>query len=142
MNVPLCLFISISTNLIFSGLFGMVPAMYIDVYPTMTICHWTPTMQLTNLEVLSMEITLRPITPYIIPAIVLLYPLYKVTKTFRSMDESKVKSTLFCILVITWSYIAMNIPYAVFLIYEYWAMLSGVRQMKQINQKKLVSKTA
>ena len=38
------------------GLFGMVPAMYVDLAPDRNSCIWTPSMWLTLPHVVSMEV--------------------------------------------------------------------------------------
>ena len=40
----------------FQGLFGMVPAMYVDLAPDRQSCIWTPSMWLTLSHVVSMEV--------------------------------------------------------------------------------------
>ena len=40
----------------FQGLFGMVPAMYVDLAPDRNSCIWTPSMWLTLPHVVSMEV--------------------------------------------------------------------------------------
>ena len=40
------------------GLFGMVPAMYVDLAPDRQSCIWTPSMWLTLSHVVSMEVVL------------------------------------------------------------------------------------
>ena len=44
------------------------------------------------------------------------------------MDETKTKSHIFTCLVLTWSYFAMNICYAILLVTESANTLSGVRK--------------
>ena len=43
---------------LFQGLFGMVPAMYVDLAPDRQSCIWTTSMYLTLSHVVSMEVTL------------------------------------------------------------------------------------
>lgn len=112
----------------FLGVFGMVPAMYVDVSPTFKHCVWTPTMDLSNFQIYSMELVIRPLTPYLIPALLLAYPLFKVTTTYRCMDEGKAKPIVFTILTITWSYFIMNLPYALVLVRETSSQILGVRK--------------
>lgn len=107
------------------GVFGMVPAMYVDVSPTFKHCVWTPTMDLSNFQIYSMELVIRPLTPYLIPALLLAYPLFKVTTTYRCMDEGKAKPIVFTILTITWSYFIMNLPYALVLVRETSSQILG-----------------
>lgn len=101
------------------GIFGMVPAIYVDVGPkSLQSCVWTSTMSLSMAQIVSMEIMLRPITPYLLPMLLLSYPLVRMTLVVKSMDQTKARSTLKSILVIVWSYFALNLPYAILLVAE------------------------
>ena len=111
----------------------MAPAVYVDmgfVGPHKAAsCVWTSTMALTTNHIVALEITLRPITPYILPLLIVIYPLYTVTKVVQSMDESKTKTTLFSCVLLAWSYFSMNLPYALLLIVESVANITGVSKM-------------
>ena len=56
--LPLNLFSSNHMIFQLQGLFGMVPAMYVDLAPDRQSCIWTPSMWLTLSHVVSMEVTL------------------------------------------------------------------------------------
>lgn len=86
-------------------------------------------IDLCNLSIFSIlvsELICRPITPYLLPLALIIYPLFRATQTVRTMDESKVKSTLFTIMVIVWSFFIMNLPYALLLVTESSAQISQV----------------
>ncbi len=106
-------------ELISSGIFGMVPAIYVDVGPkSLQSCVWTSTMTLSMAQIVSMEIILRPITPYLLPMLALSYPLVRITLIVRAMDGGKARQTLKSILMMVWSYFALNLPYAILLVAE------------------------
>lgn len=108
----------------------MVPAIYVDVGPNgLQACVWTNSMSLSAAQILSMELILRPITPYILPMIVLLYPLVKTTLAAHAMAaDAKAKWTLMASVVIVWSYFACNLLYALLLIAESVGHLMPVRK--------------
>lgn len=111
------------------GLFGITAAVYVDmgyVGPQkIPSCVWSPTMSLTASHIVALEITLRPITPYLLPLLLLAFPMFQVTQAIQNMGESKTKSTLHSCVLLVWSYFIMNAPYATLLVVEsvahmYW----------------------
>lgn len=102
------------------GVFGMPAAIYVDVDPTyFTMCIWTRTMTLTVGQIISMEMLLRPVVPYMIPSAALCWPLVILSKGLEAIEVPKLRSQIKTILLITWTYILLNLPYSILLITEY-----------------------
>jgi len=107
------------------GLFGMVPAMYVDLAHNGQSCSWTHSMQLTLGQVVSMELVLRSLTPYLVPSLLVIYPIVQLMKLLPGVEEPYKIATVRTIAYITVSYFALNSPYAVNLIVEYALRLSS-----------------
>eukprot|EP00092_Neocalanus_flemingeri_P031052 GFUD01033732.1.p1 GENE.GFUD01033732.1~~GFUD01033732.1.p1 ORF type:complete len:321 (+),score=59.67 GFUD01033732.1:139-1101(+) len=107
------------------GLFGMVPAMYVDLAPNELNCIWTISMKLTLGQVVSMDLILRSLSPYLVPCLLVIYPVMQLTKLLPGVEEKHKSATVRTILTITVSYFALNSPYAVNLIVEYALHLSS-----------------
>lgn len=104
------------------GLFGMVPAMYIDLSPNHLYCGFTASMNLTLSQVVSMEILLRPVIPYILPAIIGLPMVVYLHKMLPDVQEATRKTKLKIVLLVVGSYFLINLPYAIILCVEYGLM--------------------
>ncbi len=141
----------ILTLLAVEAVFGTPAAVYVDVTAGNSYsCVWTPTMALTLGQIVALEMVVRPLTPYIIPFLVLAYPIFvsgraiKVrietnssfrmfcnsTTTSQAMENSKLKSTLSTCLLLALSYFLLNIFYASLLVYESATLLSGDRAVQ------------
>jgi len=107
------------------GLFGMVPAMYVDLGPDGQSCGWTHSMQLSLGQIVSMELVLRSLSPYVIPFLLLAYPIIRVIRLLPGVQEPHKIATVRTIIYITVSYFMLNSPYAVNLIVEYAIRLSN-----------------
>ena len=80
----------------------MVPAIYVDVGPkSLQSCVWTSTMSLSMAQIVSMEIVLRPITPYLLPMLLLSYPLVRMSLVVKSMDQAREIAGLAVVTVLT-----------------------------------------
>jgi len=106
------------------GLFGMVPAMYVDLALDGQSCSWTYSMQLTLGQIVSMELVLRSLSPYLVPCLVVVYPIVQLVRLLPGVEEPQKIATLRTIIYITVSYFVLNSPYAVNLIVEYALRLS------------------
>jgi len=106
------------------GLFGMVPAMYVDLSLDEQSCSWTHSMHLTLGQIVSMELVLRSLSPYLVPALFLVYPILQLLKLLPGVTEPKKIATVRTILYVSVSYFIFNSPYAVNLIVEYALKLS------------------
>jgi len=106
------------------GLFGMVPAMYVDLAITGQSCSWTHSMQLTVGQIVSMELILRSLSPYILPCFFAVYPIIQLIRLLPGVQEPHKKAIVRTIIYITVSYFILNSPYAVNLIVEYALKLS------------------
>ena len=74
-----------------------------------------------------MEVLLRAIIPFLLPAVILPWPLICLRKTFHVVEGIKLKSQLNSIITISWVYIGLNLPYAVtFLIHYHSQWNQGV----------------
>ena len=89
-------------------------------------CVWSPTLKLTSAQIVSMEIMLRPVIPYMIPALLLPWPLIILRSTLTSVEGSKLKCQIQTIIIIGWSYICLNIPYSLTFLAHYVSMMKGV----------------
>ena len=83
-----------------------------------------------------MEVLLRAIIPFLLPAVILPWPLICLRKTFHVVEGIKLKSQLNSIITISWVYIGLNLPYAVtFLIHYHSQWNQGVRATYQVSQQ-------
>jgi len=121
-------------------LFGIGPAVYVD-YPALTsvfsivykidYCIWTRTLKINKDEIVSMELIERSWTPYILPGLAImcseilltLLSASSLVKLTSQMTEPRIKSKLETVLIITISYFACNIPYAIVIMAEYYPKL-------------------
>ena len=77
-----------------------------------------------------MEVLLRAIIPFLLPAVILPWPLICLRKTFHVVEGIKLKSQLNSIITISWVYIGLNLPYAVtFLIHYHSQWNQGVSDL-------------
>jgi len=106
------------------GLFGMVPAMYVDLALDGQSCSWTYSMQLTLGQIVSMELVLRSLSPYLVPCLAVAYPIVQLIRLLPGVEEPQKIATLRTIIYITVSYFVLNSPYAINLIVEYALRLS------------------
>jgi len=90
------------------GLFGMVPAMYVDLALGGHSCSWTYSMHLTLGQVVSMELVLRSLTPYLVPALLVAFPIVQLIKLLPGVEEPNKMATVKTILFITVSYFVLN----------------------------------
>ena len=92
-------------------------------------CVWTPTIDLSPGQIIAMEVLLRAIIPYLLPAFLLPWPLICLRRTFDEVEGIKLKSQLNSIIILSWCYIGLNFPYAVtFLIHYYSLWDQGVSE--------------
>ena len=83
-------------------------------------------MQLSQAQVVALEVILRPLIPYLIPAIVLPWPLMELRRVQASVEGQKLRSQIRTTLCLTWAYIILNVPYAIVFIIHYVALLKEV----------------
>jgi len=107
------------------GLFGMVPAMYVDLGYNGHSCSWTQSMQLSLGQIVSMELILRSLSPYVVPCLVVVYPIIRIIQLLPAVQEPYKIATVRTIIFIAISYFMLNSPYAVNLIVEYAIRLSN-----------------
>merc|ERR1711892_160978 len=106
------------------GLFGMVPAMYVDLGPYGMSCGWTSTMDLSLGHVVSMELILRPLSPYLVPGLMAAYPIYHLAKLLPQVTEENKAAKVRTILYLVGSYFILNSPYSINLLVEYGLRLT------------------
>ena len=75
---------------------------------------------------MALEVILRPLIPYLIPAIVLPWPLMELRRVQASVEGQKLRSQIRTTLCLTWAYIILNVPYAIVFIIHYVALLKDV----------------
>jgi len=109
------------------GLFGMVPAMYVDLSYQGHSCSWTQSMQLSMGQIVSMELILRSLSPYVVPCLLMVYPIVQVIRLLPGVQEPHKIATVRTIIYITISYFMLNSPYAVNLIVEYAIRLTDTQ---------------
>jgi len=127
---------SVLLLLAIQGLFGMVPAMYVDVHAKSayrTYCIWTRSMELTSYQVRSMELVMRPLTPYLVPGLAIL--LTEIVLLLRSksslhqlskqVTEPNRVSMLATVRSTVLSFFILNSGYAVILLVEFSLMMTG-----------------
>jgi len=100
------------------GLFGIAPAVYLDYSWIYDACVFAIGVSSRGDQV-AMELGLRTIVPYIIPSLILIYPIFKLNQNINSVEEPNRKAIVKIALIICITYIAMNSLYALVLIVEY-----------------------
>lgn len=77
-----------------------------------------------------MEVLLRAVIPFILPTVLFPWPLLTLRKILAEVDGQKLKSQLSAIMIIGWSYLALNLPYAItFLVHYYQLWKHGVNTL-------------
>ncbi len=77
-----------------------------------------------------MELLLRPILPFLLPALLVPWPIYLLWKTLRVIDEPDLKSQIKTVVMILSTYVLVNLPYSIVLIIDYamfWAEVNNER---------------
>jgi len=120
------------------GLFGMVPAMYVDVSVKenlRTRCIYSQTMTIGFHQVTSMVLILRSLTPYVFPWLGVL--ISEVWFSFTSASsllhlqrrehelQPAVRSRLAIVPAILVTFFSMNMPFAVIILTEFGLALNG-----------------
>ena len=93
-------------------------------------CIWTPTMSLTQADIVSLEVLLRAVIPYLLPSIFLPYPLMILYKSSQHIDGQRLKLQILIIIKIAMVYIFINLPYSITFLVHYSMMLSKVCSTK------------
>ena len=83
-------------------------------------------MDLAPRQIIAMEVLLRAIIPYILPALLLPWPLISLRKTFHVVEGIKLKSQLNSIISLAWCYIVLNLPYAITFLIHYHSLWNQV----------------
>ena len=83
-------------------------------------------MRFSPAQIIALEVVLRPLIPYIIPALLLPWPLIKLRRTLSSVEGIKLKSQIQSVVIIGWAYIILNLPYSLIFIVHYVYMWKGV----------------
>ena len=94
--------------------------------PYLQHCIWSPTLNISANQIIAMEVLLRAVIPFIIPTLLFPWPLLTLKKTLAEVDGQKLKSQLSAITVIGWSYIALNVPYAITFLVHYYQLWKEV----------------
>lgn len=110
---------------VIEAIFGITVAVYVDVSPIhATHCIWTPTMSLTKADIVSLEVLLRAVIPYLLPSILLPYPLMILYKSSQHIDGQRLQLQILIIIKIAMVYIFINLPYSITFLVQYSMMLS------------------
>ena len=110
-----------STTEIFQLISGIYTAYYAFQH-----CIWTPTMSLTKADIVSLEVLLRAVIPYLLPSILLPYPLMILYKSSQHIDGQRLQLQILIIIKIAMVYIFINLPYSITFLVQYSMMLSKV----------------
>merc|ERR1719369_896086 len=81
-------------------------------------------MNLTLSQVVSMEIIMRPLIPYVLPSLVCLPLVVYLSRHLPDVQEVNRKAKLRIIFIIVASYFLLNLPYAITLLVEYPLLLN------------------
>ena len=90
------------------GIFGMIPAIFTDVNPKWNRCDFAQSQALSPKWFTTVQVLLSTLIPYIIPFILLLYPLIYLTKVLSDVDDPGVKNSTKIIVVVGWTYITLT----------------------------------
>jgi len=100
------------------GLFGIAPAVYLDYSWLYDACVFAIGVS-TRADQVAMELGLRTIVPYLIPFLLLIYPIFKLNQNVNNVEEPNRKAIVKIAIIICITYIAMNSLYAMILVVEY-----------------------
>lgn len=83
-------------------------------------------MSLTKADIVSLEVLLRAVIPYLLPSILLPYPLMILYKSSQHIDGQRLQLQILIIIKIAMVYIFINLPYSITFLVQYSMMLSKV----------------
>jgi hypothetical protein len=106
------------------GVFGIAPAVYLDVGLNRLNCVWAYQVSTPN-EQVAMEIMLRPIVPYVIPSLLMIYPIIRLIENLTDVEETNRKVVVKISIILAITYIAFNSLYALILLVEHGLQLSS-----------------
>ena len=95
------------------GVFGMVPAIYMDVSTDGANCNSTQTLTMSVEAFVSAHMFFQSIFPYLLPFILMTYPIYQLIRNYKiiisdDFDRDIVRN----IIIISTSYMAIYTPLA------------------------------
>ena len=86
-------------------------------------------MSLTKADIVSLEVLLRAVIPYLLPSILLPYPLLILYKSSQHIDGQRLQLQILIIIKIALVYIFINLPYSITFLVQYSMMLSKVSKL-------------
>ena len=94
------------------GVFGMVPAIYMDVASDGSKCNSTQTLVMSVEAFVSVHMLFQSILPYLFPFVLMIFPLTQMIIHFRSISDVFIKDLVRNVLVLACSYIMTYTPLA------------------------------
>jgi len=108
------------------GVFGMVPAIYMDVTSDGKGCNATQSPDFTAKAFVGAHVSLQVIFPYLIPFIFFIYPLVSLGKNLHVIDDAIYKSAAKTAIIVATSYAITYTPLAIMQLVVYPAFLGGL----------------
>jgi ABC-type Fe3+ transport system permease subunit len=90
-------------------------------------------MSLSLGQVVSMEVLLRPVTPYLLPGLLALPLIVTLARRLPAVTEETRRNQLRTVLAIISSYFLLNLPYAINLLVQYGLQLSQQKHRSACN---------
>ena len=94
------------------GVFGMVPAIHMDVASDGSKCNSTQTLVMSVEAFVSVHMLFQSILPYLFPFVLMIFPLTQMIIHFRSISDVFIKDLVRNVLVLACSYIITYTPLA------------------------------
>ena len=94
------------------GVFGMVPAIYMDVSADGVSCNSTQTLTMSVEAFVSAHMLFQSIFPYLLPFILMIYPMFQLIRNYKSISDVFERDIVRNIIIISTSYMAIYTPLA------------------------------
>lgn len=107
------------------GIFGMAPAIYMDVADDHSSCNATQTMGHTVESYVAAHILLQAIFPYVLPFAIMSYPLYCLITRFRGVADDFYRGIVRNTIIVSVSYMIIYSPMAIMAMVVFPTILSG-----------------
>jgi len=107
------------------GVFGMVPAIYMDVTSDGKACNATQSPDFTAKAFVGAHVSLQVIFPYLVPFAFFVYPLVSLGKNLHVIEDEIYKSAAKTAIIVATTYAVTYTPLAILQLIVYPAFLGG-----------------
>lgn len=95
------------------GIFGLIPAIFMDVSTNGKACNSTQTLHMSVEGYVAAHLLLQSILPYLLPFTLMVYPLYTLVRQLRGISDAFYRSIVRNVIVLALSYIVAYLPLAI-----------------------------